>query len=407
VSVNPVSVIGVGADGWDGLGPVARSTLLDADVVIGAVRHLALLPETVTAARAALPTPLRSGLSALLADHGGRRAAVLASGDPMYFGVGALLVDLLGAAAVRIVPHVSSISLACARLGWSVPDVEVVSLVGRPLALLHPTVQPGHRVLALVAAGGDAARICELLRHRGFADSEVTVLERLGATDERRCGGRAADWTIADHDPLAIVAIECRARDATVSLPRTPGLPDDAFVHDGQITKREIRAMVMSALGPTPGQLLWDVGAGSGSVGIEWMRSHPTCRAVAIEPREDRRHRIADNAERLGVPGLRVVAGSAPDALADLPTPDAIFVGGGVSRPGVIDACVAALPAGGRLVANAVTIEAEGVLAVCHARLGGELTRVAIQRADPLGGLTAWRPAMPVTQWSYRRGSAQ
>jgi precorrin-6Y C5,15-methyltransferase (decarboxylating) len=182
-----------------------------------------------------------------------------------------------------------------------------------------------------------------------------------------------------------------------------PGLPDDAFEHDGQITKREVRALALAALAPVPGQLLWDVGAGSGSVGIEWMRVHPASRAIAIEPRAERRMRIARNAVALGVPGLSVVDGAAPAALAGLPRPDAVFIGGGVTVDGVAAACWEALADGGRLVANAVTIEGERVLADWQGRVGGTLTRLSIERAGPLGGFTAWRPALPVTQWAARK----
>jgi precorrin-6Y C5,15-methyltransferase (decarboxylating) len=401
-----VTVVGVGADGWEGLGRASRVAVQNADVVLGGSRHLALLPGTVTALREPWPTPLLPALQRILDSHAEDEVAVLASGDPMNFGVGSTLIGLLGPTAVRVIPHPSSISLACARLGWPVPDVEVVSVVGRPLALLHPAVQPGRRVLVLVAGATGAADICALLRDRGFSASVVTVLEQLGAAAERQVSATAATWTAQTHDELAVVAIECRADVGTRALPRTPGLPEDAFDHDGQITKREIRAFVLASLVPVPGQLLWDVGSGSGSVAVEWMRTHPACRAIAIEPRADRLARIAANADALGVPGLRIVEGSAPDALADLPTPDAIFVGGGVSVPGLIEACLAALADGGRLVANAVTVETEVVLAGWHARLGGALTRIAVQRAGPIGGFTGWRPAMPVTQWSYTKESA-
>jgi precorrin-6Y C5,15-methyltransferase (decarboxylating) len=268
---------------------------------------------------------------------------------------------------------------------------------------LHPAVQPGRRVLVLAAAPDTADAVCALLVGRGFGPSSVTVLTRLGGPDEQVVSGVAQAWTGVVHDQLMVVAIDCRAGAGGGVLARSPGLPDEAFEHDGQITKWEIRAMALAALMPIPGQLLWDVGAGSGSVGIEWMRSHPACRAVAVEPREDRRSRISHNAEQLGVPALRVVAGRAPEALSGLPTPDAVFIGGGASESGVVEVCLATLPPGGRLVANAVTVESEATLAGWHARVGGTLTRIGIQRAGPVGGFTGWRPAMPVTQWSWRR----
>jgi len=396
VSRPPVTVIGIGADGWPGLAEAARDALHAAEVIFGGPRQLSLLPTEIAAERRPWPTPLVPALPRLI--EGLERAAMLASGDPMFFGIGSTLVRLLGAEAVRVITHPSSISLACARLGWPVEDVEVVSLVGRPAATLHAALQPGRRVLALVGEAGGAATVAERLRSRGYGGSPLRVLEQLGGPTER-----VAPWTGGEHDPLAIVAFECRPDAGTVPLPRTPGLPDNAFDHDGQLTKHEIRAITLAALAPVPGQLLWDVGAGSGSVGIEWMRAHPASRAVAIEPREDRRARIAANADALGVPALLIVAGAAPEALAGLPEPDAIFVGGGASVPGVLDACLSALRPGGRLVANGVTVETETVLATAHAHHGGTLTRIAIQRAAPIGGFTGWAPARPVTQWAYRK----
>jgi precorrin-6B C5,15-methyltransferase / cobalt-precorrin-6B C5,C15-methyltransferase len=398
-----VTVVGVGAEGWAGLSPAAQSAVHDGEIVLGSARQLALLPTGLGAVREAWPTPLLPALQRVLEAHADQRIVVLASGDPMFFGIGSTLVHLLGAAAVDVLPHPSSVSLACARLGWPAEDVEVVSAAGRPLAELHPAIQPGRRVLVLVSETDATASVCAMLCLRGFGSSPVATLEQLGGPAERVSRATAATWAGGAHDRLAIVAFECRADAEARPLPRTPGLPDGAFDHDGQLTKREIRAVVLAALAPVPGQLLWDVGAGAGSVGIEWMRIHPTSRAVAVEPREDRRARIATNAEALGVPRLRIVGGAAPDALVDLPVPDAVFVGGGVSVPGVIDACLAALTTGGRLVANAVTLETEVVLAGWYARVGGTLTRISVQRAEPIGAFTGWRPAMPVTQWSYTK----
>jgi precorrin-6Y C5,15-methyltransferase (decarboxylating) len=348
-----------------------------------------------------LPSPLLPGLTELVAAHAGAGLVVLASGDPMFYGIGSTLVRLLGAERVSVLPHPSSVSLAAARLGWPLDDVDVVSLVGRPLELLHPALQPGRRLLALTAGPTAAADVRALLAARGFGTSPVTVLADLGGPAEA-----VAPANGRPHSRLAIVAIECRLDPAAAPLPRTPGLPEDAFEEDGQITKREIRALALAALAPVPGQLLWDVGAGSGSIGIEWMRTHPASRAIAVEPRPDRRDRITRNAAALGVPGLVVVPGSAPGALAGLPRPDAVFIGGGVTAEGVVLACWEALDAGGRLVANAVTIEGEVALAGWQRELGGSLTRIAVERAGGLGGYTAWRPALPVVQWSVRRAPA-
>ncbi len=397
-----VTVVGIGADGWTGLSPRSKTVIEQANAIIGNQRQLSLLPEALATNRIPLPSPLLPGLSELVAAHAGSPLVVLASGDPMFYGIGSTLVNLLGAARVRVLPHPSSVSLAAARLGWPLDDVDVVSLVGRPRELLHPLLQPGRRVLALTAETTAGADVRALLDARGFGASPVTVLADLGGEQEVVV---PADGQ--PHSRLAIIAIDCRLDDGAAPLPRVPGLPDDAFEQDGQITKHEIRALALAALAPVPGQLLWDVGAGSGSVGIEWMRVHPASRAIAVEPRADRRDRIARNAAALGVPGLVVVAGSAPQALSGLPRPDAVFIGGGVTADGVVAACWDALAAGGRLVANAVTIEGQGVLAGWRDRLGGTLTRIALERADGLGTFTTWRPALPVVQWSVRKASAR
>ena len=419
-----VTVAGLGADGWQGLSPVTRDAIERAEVIIGGPRHLALLPATVHGRRVPLPSPLLPGLPEVIAAHadaaradaarpraarpGAARAdaalVVLASGDPMFYGIGSTLARLLGPARLRVLPHPSSVSLAAARLGWPLDDVDVVSLVGRPRELLHPLLQPGRRVLALTASDTAAADVRAVLDARGFGASPVTVLADLGGQDERVTEALAGAGDAGEpHSRLAIIAIECRLDPAAAPVPRTPGLPDDAFEHDGQLTKRELRALALAALAPVPGQLLWDVGAGSGSIGIEWMRVHPASRAIAIEPRADRRERITRNAAALGVPWLRVVAGAAPRALTGLDVPDAVFIGGGVTVDGVVAACLDALGPGGRLVANAVTLEGQAVLADWRQRLGGTLTRIGVERADGLGTLTTWRPALPVVQWSMHK----
>ena len=402
-----VTVVGLGADGWDGLAPASRVVVSAATVIIGGSRQLDLLPREISGRRVPLPSPLMPALTALLDQQDASGTVVLASGDPMLYGIGSTLVRLLGADHVTVLPHPSSVSLAAARLGWSLDDLEVITTVGRPLALVHPALQPGRRLLVLVSEPTAAADIRQLVCDRGFGASRLTVLADLGGPDESVYPTGDDD---GPHSRLAIVAIECVSDPGTTPLPRTPGLPDETYNDlgpDGQLTKHEIRAIVLAALRPIPGQLLWDVGAGSGSVGIEWMRVHPASRAIAIEPRADRRERIAANASALGVPGLTIVPGSAPEALVDLPRPDAVFIGGGVTVDGVIAACWEALAVGGRLVANAVTIESEHVLVAWQARLGGTLTRVAVERAGALGGFTTWRPALPVVQWSVGKAASQ
>ncbi|MGY1705898.1 precorrin-6y C5,15-methyltransferase (decarboxylating) subunit CbiE [Geodermatophilus sp. SYSU D00697] len=399
VAESPLVVVGIGADGWDGLAPASRAEVERAEVLLGSARQLALVPPAVGARRVPWPSPLSEALPGLLEEHAGRAVVVLASGDPMLSGIGTTLTRLLGSDRVRVLPAPSSVSLACARLGWAVEETEVVTLVGRPIELLHPHVQPGRRLLVLGSDGRTPARIAELLAARGYGTSRLTVLGGLGGPEEEVRTGTAATWS-QPAPPLAVTAVECRADRGTAPLPTTPGLPDAAYEHDGQLTKSEVRAITLARLAAVPGQLLWDVGAGAGSIGIEWMRAHPTCRAVAVEASAERAERIARNAARLGVPYLRVVHGAAPEVLARLAAPDAVFVGGGLTTPGVLEACWDALVSGGRLVANAVTVESEGVLAGWHARAGGELVRVAVARAEPVGSFTGWRPAMPVTIFS-------
>jgi precorrin-6Y C5,15-methyltransferase (decarboxylating) len=400
-----ITVVGVGAEGWTGLPDGSRTALAAAEVLIGAPRHLELIPGSA-ALRVPLPTPLLPAFGDLLDTHADRAVCVLASGDPMFYGIGSTVVRLAGAGRVRVLPHVSSVSLACARLGWQVERTEVVSLVGRPEAALRARVLPGRRLIVLSAGGDGPAKVAALLTAHGYGASRMTVLSDLGAAGEAMRGGTASDWPHPDSAALNVVAVECLAGRDTVPLPLVPGLPDDAFEHDGQLTKREVRAVTLSRLAPLPGELLWDVGAGAGSVAIEWMRTHPACLAVAVESRAGRADRVRRNAAELGVPGLRVVTGQAPAALEGLGTPDAVFVGGGATVPGLVEACWAALRPGGRLVANAVTLESEAVLAQWYGGHGGELVRLAVQRASPVGGFTGWRAMMPVTIWTITKEGA-
>jgi precorrin-6Y C5,15-methyltransferase (decarboxylating) len=400
-----VTVVGIGADGWAGLAEPGRAALRSAEVVIGGPRQLGLLPDDLAAERVPLSTPLVEGLPGLLETHAGRAVGVLATGDPMHHGIGTTLVRLLGPAAVRVISHPGSIPLACARLGWSVEDVEVVSSVGRPLDRLRLVVATGARMLVLSSGAQTPEAVCALLRDVGFSASEVTVLEQIGGPNERRTSGRANTLgkPAGGFDPLNLVAIAAVPDPGTVPLPRTPGLPDEAYQHDGQITKREVRALTLARLAPRPGELLWDVGGGAGSIGIEWMRSARGAMAIAVEQRSDRAARITANATALGVPDLRVVLGRAPAALAGLPPPDAIFVGGGGSDPALLDACWAVLRPGGRLVANAVTLQTEAAVVARCGALGGDLVRLEISHAVALGRFTGWHAQHPVTQWTVTR----
>ncbi|MFE0602888.1 precorrin-6y C5,15-methyltransferase (decarboxylating) subunit CbiE [Streptomyces sp. NPDC058892] len=402
----PVTVVGLGADGWAGLTAAARSSLARAEVLIGGPRQLDLLPAAECAGqRVAWPSPLRPAVPLLMAEHAGRRIAVLASGDPMFYGIGRALSEELGPDRLLVHPHPSSVSYACARLGWPLEDTEVVTVVGRPVDRLAAALYDGRRVLVLSAGAASPGEIAALLRGRGFGPSRMRVLEQLGSEREHVYGGTAEGWDHAPGDPLNVVAVEC-LRDPAHGGPRlgsTPGLPDTAYEHDGQLTKRHVRAATLCALAPTPGELLWDIGGGSGSIGIEWMRTHPSCRAVAVERVPERAARITRNAAALGVPGLRVVVGAAPEALTGLPAPDAVFIGGGLTAPGLLDAVWAALAPGGRLVVNTVTLESEAVLAERYRRHGGDLVKLAVAHAVPVGAFTGWRQAMAVTQWSVTK----
>jgi precorrin-6Y C5,15-methyltransferase (decarboxylating) len=395
--VAEVIVVGVGADGWAGLSPAAQEAIAKADVLMGSARQLGLVPAG-TAERRAWPSPLSEALPGLLAEYRGRRVCVLASGDPTFHGIGTTLGRLLGAGAVQVIPHPSSVSLACARLGWAQEQVQVVSLVGHPTELVHPQVQPGRRLVILSWGARTPGEVAALLVARGYGASEFTVLEQLGGPGERVTGTTAGEWA-GDVDPLNVIGVLCA--DGPV-LSTTPGLPDSAYESDGQLTKREVRAVTLSRLAPVPGQLLWDVGGGAGSIAIEWSRHHPTCRAIAIERDEERVRRLERNVAALGAKAV-VVHGAAPAVLDGLEQPDAIFVGGGATAEGMIESCWAALRPGGRLVVNGVTLETESLIAQWYKELGGDLVRMDVQRASAVGGMTGWRPAMPVTIWSVTK----
>ncbi|MFE6774897.1 precorrin-6y C5,15-methyltransferase (decarboxylating) subunit CbiE [Streptomyces sp. NPDC057702] len=402
----PVSVVGIGADGWRGLTATAREELREAETLIGGPRQLDLLPVECAGERVPWPSPLRPAVAGLIAAHAGRRTAVLASGDPFCYGIGRALSEELGAERLRVLPHPSSVAYACARLGWPQEDADVVSLVGRPLATLRRWLFDRRRLLVLSAGAHTPAEVAALLRERGFGPSSLRVLEQLGGERERQLTGTATHWPHPPGDALNVIAIECRATPEAPRLATVPGLPDTAYEHDGQLTKRRVRAATLAALAPAPGELLWDIGGGSGSIAIEWLRAHRACRALTVERDPVRAARIERNAAALGVPALRVIAGRAPDALAGLPTPDAVFIGGGLTTPGLLETCWAALPDGGRLVANTVTLESEALLADWYRRHGGELVRLTVARAVPVGGFTGWRQAMPVTQWAVAKNGA-
>ncbi len=395
-----MAIVGIGEDGVDGLGAAARRLIEEAEFVFGGKRHLALAGSLIRGVARPWPSPFEGAVAEVTAKRG-RRVCVLASGDPFQYGIGALIARQISPGEMVVVPAPSAFSLAAAKLGWSLPDVTLLALHAQSLDRLRPHLHPGTRLLALTADGNSPAEIARFLASARFGPSRITVLEALGGPRQRIRSATATVFDLSAIDPLNIVAIEVAAEAGARIIPRAPGLPDDAFQHDGQITKREIRALTLSALAPVPGDLLWDIGAGSGSVAIEWMLADRSLRAVAIEARPDRADRIRTNALALGVPGLHVIDAAAPQALASLPPPAAIFIGGGAGDPGILDASLTALPSGGRLVVNAVTLETEAILLARHAVHGGDLTRIALARAEPIGTMAAFRPAMPVTQWRW------
>jgi precorrin-6Y C5,15-methyltransferase (decarboxylating) len=394
-----LAIVGIGEDGVEGLGEAARALIRAAEQVVGGERHLALAAPLVRGGTLAWPSPLGEAIPQILS-HRGRPTVVLASGDPFCFGVGALLARHVAETEWICLPAPSAFALACARLSWSAQETSQVSLCGRPLATLAPLLQPGRRLLVLSADAVTPAALAGYLAGRGFGPSRLQVLEALGGPNERRRAATAAAFDLADVQSLNLVGVEVAAGPGARIIPLACGLPDAAFEHDGLITKREIRAVTLSALAPCAGDLLWDVGGGSGSISIEWMLRHPDNRAVMLEPKAERAARAARNACQLGVPAMRIVAEAAPEGLAGLPTPDAVFLGGGASDPAVIESAWAALRPGGRLVANAVTIETEAALLQARARLGGEMTRLSVERLEPIGAMLGFRPARTVTQWA-------
>jgi precorrin-6Y C5,15-methyltransferase (decarboxylating) len=392
-----LSIIGIGEDGIEGLSPAARGLIAQASLVIGGERHLRLADRLIIGERRVWPRPMEAALPDLLT----RKPApvvVLASGDPFWFGVGPMLAK--AADAWRCVPQPSSLSLACARLGWSADTATTISFCGRPLAPLGALLQQGRRVIALSENGETPAAVAALLAARGYGPSEIVVLEAMGGPEERVRTAIASSFDLAGIHALNLLAITLQAEPGLRALPVAAGLDDALFSHDGQLTKREIRAATLAALAAQPGELLWDIGAGAGSIAIEWLRQHPSLSAIAIEERSDRLARMAANATRLGTPGLRLVPGSAPEVLAGLPVPDAVFIGGGAGTQGVVETAWTALRPGGRMVINAVTIETEAVLFGLLREHGGTLTRIGVERLVDVGTMHGFRPAMTVTQWA-------
>ncbi|MDF0598612.1 precorrin-6y C5,15-methyltransferase (decarboxylating) subunit CbiE [Psychromarinibacter halotolerans] len=389
-------IVGIGEDGLAGLTPATRAVVEAAEVIVGGDRHHDL-SGAVSAERIAWPSPFDAMIDTIRKLKG-RRAVILVTGDPLWFSVGARIGRAIDPSEITYHPQLSAFQLAAARMGWSLADVETLTVHGRPVEQMIAFIQPDARLLILTTGAETPARIAAFLTERGFGASKMTVLAAMGGDREQRFDGTADSWS---HEVPAFntLAVDCIAAPDAALLPRVPGLADDLFRHDGTMTKQEVRAATLAKLMPMRGALLWDIGTGCGSVAVEWMRAARYARAIGIEPRADRREMAAANALALGAPRLELIAGEAPDALAGLEAPDAIFIGGGLS-PDVFEAAWSALKPLGRMVANAVTLESEAELIALHRVHGGQLVKLQINRAEPVGSLTGWRPLMPVTQWS-------
>ena len=397
-----LSVIGIGEDGLDGLGDLAWSLIAEAKVIYGGERHLAMMPDEMTkdAEKRGWPAPFSHCFDELEALKGSP-VVVLASGDPMYFGIGGTLSRHFSTDEMRVLPFPGSFSIAASRLGWALDKTAKLTIHGRSIETLLPFYMPGARLLVLSRDGSSPKEVAEQLCARGIDDAQLTILEHLGGDAEQIYKTEAkallmSGQTFADLNVLAIALPE----QLTHWLPISAGLPDEAFENDGKMTKRDIRASALAKLMPHPGALLWDIGTGCGSVAIEWLRSHRSCRAIGIEPQEKRRLLASHNASCLGVPSLKIIEDIAPDGLQGQDAPDAVFIGGGLSEE-VVDYCLAALKPGGRLVAHAVTLGSERLLIEQFEKKGGELTRLAISKATPVGPYFGWKPSMPVTQWAF------
>ncbi|MEM6322238.1 MAG: precorrin-6y C5,15-methyltransferase (decarboxylating) subunit CbiE [Pseudomonadota bacterium] len=389
-------IVGIGEDGMTGLSPATRAVIDAAEVIVGGPRLQALVDQP-DAERVEWPSPFDAMLGRL-EDMRGRRVVILVTGDPLWFSVGAKLGHAFEAKELVFHPQISAFQLAAVRMGWSLADVETLTVHGRPVEQMIAFIQPDARLLILTTDEQTPGQIARFLVERGFGKSQMTVLAAMGGPDEARFDGVAETWNV-DVPAFNTLAVQCNAAPNAALQPRVPGLPDALFQHDGTMTKQEVRAATLAKLMPMRGALLWDIGTGCGSVAVEWMRAARYARAIGIEPRADRRAMAAANALALGVPRLALIDGEAPGACEGLEAPDAIFIGGGLSRE-VFDHAWGMLKPLGRMVANAVTLESEARLFELYAAHGGTLTKLSVHRADPVGPLTGWRPLMPVTQWS-------
>ena len=397
-----LDIIGIGEDGEAGLSDEARATLMAAEVIIGGDRHQKLASNN-DAERVSWPSPFDAMIERIKGFKG-KKLVILVTGDPLWYSVGARILKAIPAEEIRFFPQLSSFQWAACRMGWSLADIETITIHGRAASQVLPHIAPGVRLIVLTKDKTSPATVCELLNSRGFGKSRMVALASLGGPNEARYEGIVENW---DHEvpDFHVLAIECIAGEGSQWHSRAGGIPDDAFQHDGQLTKRLIRAATLSVLQPYPDAILWDVGAGCGSIAIEWMRSCRGARAIAIERNRERISMIEENAKQLGTEKISIVEGEAPGALKELVTPDAVFIGGGITRDGLLEACWDSLRTGGRLVANCVTLEGEAKLVGYVAKHGGELTRISVEQAQPIGEFSGWKPQMPVTQWVVTKGA--
>lgn len=392
-------IVGIGEDGIEGLSWTARQLVEKAQIIVGGDRHMKL-SQNVTARRVAWPSPFDAMIGEIKS-HKGKQIVILVTGDPLWYSVGARILKSIDAAEITFHPQISAFQWAACRMGWSLADVETLTVHGRPCEQILPWLYPGIRMLVLTKDRTTPHAIARLLTERGYGGSEMSALCALGGDAETRFDGMARDWhhQVADFHTLAI---HCIAGENAEVLPRT-GLPDDAFIHDGMLTKQVVRSATLAKLVPHRGGVLWDVGAGCGSIGIEWMRAAPEARAIAFETNESRLEMVRQNAIKLGVPYLKCVLERAPEAFVGWPAPDAIFLGGGLSNDRLFPACWAALKAGGRLVANGVTLEGSQTIAALYQKFGGQLDRIQVSSVQYIGTLTGFKPAMAVDQWSIHK----
>lgn len=392
-----LTIIGMGEDGYEGLSATAKLVLQNTDVIVGSERLFSFLP-TLKAERLEWPQPF-SAVVDQMKPLRGRNTVILATGDPMNYGVARKLLEFIPFAEMTVIPHLSAFSHVASRMGWSLPDCDTLTLHGRDAANIEVFIQPRAKLIVLTEDAGTIPEVARRLVVRGFEKSNITVLENMGGVREAKSSFVADTLPAKTFSDLNTLAIECVAGAKPFIRSRLAGLPDDDFIHDGQLTKREVRAATLAALSPAPDHLLWDIGAGCGSVAIEWMRSTRGCEAVAFESNTERLKMIAQNADRLGTSRVKIVAGDVPSTLTGQRAPDAVFIGGGIGIPGVFETAWDKLKSGGRMVANVVTIEGEMHLYDLQEKHGGDLVRLEISNLTPIGPYRALKPRMAVTQW--------